>query len=161
MIDRDTQEVSVLSPTEQATLQHQQRLFHASHTFYRYRETATHWPFPLRLMMAIVILLDCHSILQGTLGGVTWGIEYKHRPTALTATIISFSLSCNAMAGILIWQGGKRTRKTEVVERRLKLALEERAIERMERKKRKAAKLAAAQQGKQVTAFPSSRHSSV
>ncbi|KAI3626352.1 hypothetical protein CBS9595_001713 [Malassezia furfur] len=160
MIDKESQEVSVLSPTEQATLQHQQRLFHASHTFYRYRETATHWPFPLRLMMAIVILLDCHSILQGTLGGVTWGIEYKHRPTALTATIISFSLSCNAMAGILIWQGGKRTRKTEVVERRLKLALEERAIERMERKKRKAAKLAGVQQGKQAMTFPS-RHSSV
>ena len=143
MIDKDTQEVSVLSPTEQATLQHQQRMFHASHTFYRYRETSTHWPFPLRIMMAIVILLDCHSVLQGTLGGVTWGIKYEHRPTALTATIISFSLSCNAMAGILIWQGGKRTRKTEVVERRLKLALEERAIERMERKRRKAARLAA------------------
>ncbi|WFC98560.1 hypothetical protein MYAM1_001290 [Malassezia yamatoensis] len=140
IIDKSSKEVSVLSPTEQANLQHQQRLFHASHTFYRYRETATHWPFPLRLMMVIVILLDCHSILQGTLGGVTWGIQYQHRPTALTATIITCSLSCNAMAGILIWQGGKRTRKTEVVKRRLKLALEERAIERMERKRRERGK---------------------
>ncbi|WFD42647.1 hypothetical protein MPSI1_001295 [Malassezia psittaci] len=143
IIDKSSKEVSVLSPTEQANLQHQQRLFHASHTFYRYRETATHWPFPLQLMMVIVILLDCHSILQGTLGGVTWGIRYQHRPTALTATIITCSLSCNAMSGILIWQGGKRTRKTEVVKRRLKLALEERAIERMERKRRERGKYSA------------------
>ncbi|WFD29304.1 hypothetical protein MSPP1_000311 [Malassezia sp. CBS 17886] len=139
LIDKDTQEVSVLSPTQQATLQHQQRLFHESHTFYRYCETATHWPFPLRLMMAIVILLDCHSCLQAALGGITWGIKYEHRPTALTATIISCSLSCNAVAGILIWQGGKRTRKTDVVKRRLRIALEEQAIARMERKRRKAA----------------------
>ncbi|WFD05197.1 hypothetical protein MVES1_000525 [Malassezia vespertilionis] len=145
MVSKDTGEVSMLSPTEQAMLQHQQRMFHASHTFYRYCETSTHWPFPLRIMMAIVILLDSHSILQATLGGVTWGIPYHHRPTALTATIISCSLSCNAIAGILIWQGGKRTRKTEVVKRRVKLALEELAIERMERKRRKAAELKALQ----------------
>ncbi|WFD38292.1 uncharacterized protein MJAP1_001243 [Malassezia japonica] len=149
LVDKDTGEVSVLTPTEQATLQHHQRLFHASHTFYRYCETATHCPFPLRLMMTIVILLDCHSVLQGTLGGITWGIYYERRPTALTATIITCSLSCNAMAGILIWQGGRRTRKTEVVERQVKLALEERAIERMERKRRKAALLEAQAQAQE------------
>lgn len=136
IINKDTTEVSVLTPSEQAMLQHQQHLFHKSHTFYRYCETSTHRPFPLRLMMTIVLLLDCHSCLQATLGGVTWGIYYLHRPTALTATIITCSLSCNAMAGILIWQGTKRTRKTDVVERRVKLALEQQAIARMDRKRR-------------------------
>ncbi len=49
-------------------------------------------------MMAVVILLDCHSCLQASLGGTTWGIYYKRRPTSVTATIITFSLSCNAVA---------------------------------------------------------------
>lgn len=142
VIDKETHEVSVLTPSEQAQLQHHQHCFHSSHTFYRYRETATHRPFPLWLMMTIVILLDVYSMLQACLAGTTWGIRYEHRSTALQASIISCSLSCNAIAGILIWQGGARTRKTEVVERRVKLAIEEQAIARMDRKRRKAAKLA-------------------
>jgi len=145
MIEKDTPEVSVLTPSEQALLQHHQRKFHASHTFYRYRETSTHQPFPLWLMMTIVILLDIYSCLQACLAGTTWGIRYEHRPTVLTSTIISCSLSCNAIAGILIWQGGKHTRKTEVVKRRVKLALEQRAIERMERKRKQRMELEASQ----------------
>lgn len=141
MVRKDSREVSVLTPLEQSTLQHHQREFHNSHTFYRYAETETHWPFPLRLMMVIVILLDCHSFLQATLGGITWGIYYLDRPTALTATIITCSLSCSAVAGIIIWQGGSRTRKTDVVKRRVRLALEEEAIARMERKRKKAQEL--------------------
>ena len=90
-------------------------------------------------MMTIVILLDCHSFLQAALGGITWGIYYLNRPTALTATIITCSLSCSATGGILIWQGGRRTRKTDVVQRRVKLALEEEAIARMERKRKQGA----------------------
>lgn len=147
MVEKDTREVSVLTPSEQALLQHHQRKFHSSHTFYRYRETSTHQPFPLWLMMTIVILLDIYSCLQACLAGTTWGIRYERRPTVLTATIISFSLSCNAVAGILIWQGGKHTRKTEVVKRRVKLALEQRAIERMERKRKQRTKLDASQLG--------------
>ena len=95
----------------------------------------------------MVILLDIYSCLQACLAGTTWGIRYERRPTVLTATIISFSLSCNAVAGILIWQGGKHTRKTEVVKRRVKLALEQRAIERMERKRKQRTKLDASQLG--------------
>ena len=38
---------------------------------------------------------------------------------------------------MLIWQGGNRTRKTEVVKNRVKLAIEEQAIQRMERKRKK------------------------
>ena len=63
------EEEVVLTPKQQANLEHQQRKFHASHTFYRYRETVTHRPFELSIMMTVVILLDCHSCLQASLGG--------------------------------------------------------------------------------------------
>ncbi|CEH14644.1 Protein of unknown function DUF2985 [Ceraceosorus bombacis] len=124
---KDVQDVVVLTPEEQKILEHHQRAFHASHTFYRFHETSTHRAFPLDLMIVIVCLLDCHSMLQAALGGVTWGIKYTHRPTVLTATIISCSLSCNAVAGIIIWLGGRRTKKKEEVERRLRIALEKEA----------------------------------
>lgn len=88
-------------------------------------------------MMAIVILLDCHSCLQASLGGTTWGIYYKNRPTSVTATIITFSLSCNAVAGFLIWYGGSRTKKKEEVERLLRIALEEEALRKLRKKQRR------------------------
>ena len=136
-LPRDEEDVVVLSPKQQANLEYQQRKFHESHTFYRYRETVTHRPFELSLMMAIVILLDCHSCLQASLGGTTWGIYYKNRPTSVTATIITFSLSCNAVAGFLIWYGGNRTKKKEEVERLLGIALEEEALRKMRKKERR------------------------
>lgn len=136
-LPRDAEDIVVLSPKQQANLEYQQRKFHESHTFYRYRETVTHRPFELRLMMAIVILLDCHSCLQASLGGTTWGIYYKNRPTSVTATIITFSLSCNAVAGILIWLGGSRTKKKEEVERLLRIALEEEALRKMKKRHRR------------------------
>ncbi|PWN50169.1 hypothetical protein IE53DRAFT_387555 [Violaceomyces palustris] len=134
---KEEEDVVVLTPKQQANLEYQQRKFHQSHTFYRYRETVTHRPFELAIMMAIVILLDCHSCLQASLGGVTWGINYHHRKTSLTATIITFSLSCNAVAGFLIWYGGKRTKKTEEVERLLRIALEQEALRKIEKRRRR------------------------
>lgn len=138
-VEKEAKEISVLTPGEQAALQHQQRLFHASHTYCRYVETETHRPFPLWLMMTIVLLLDVYSMLQVCLAGTMWGIRYERRPTVLTATIVSTSLSCNAIAGLLIWLGSIHTRKTEVVKHKVQLALEEMAIRRMERKWRKEA----------------------
>ncbi|PWN36293.1 uncharacterized protein FA14DRAFT_190189 [Meira miltonrushii] len=132
---KEREEVVVLTKEEQAILEHHQRKFHASHTFYRFHETSTHRAFPLDLMMTIVCLLDCHSMLQGALGGCTWGIKYTHRPTALTATLITCSLSCNAMAGLLIYIGGRKTKKREEVERRLKIALEAMALAKIERRR--------------------------
>lgn len=126
-LEKEREDVVVLTPEEQAKLNHHQRKFHQSHTFYRYHETATHRAFPLDLMIVIVCLLDCHSLLQGSLGGVTWGINYHHRPTALTASLITCSLSCNAVAGFLIYLGGRKTKKREEVTRRLRIALEEEA----------------------------------
>ena len=132
---KEREDVVVLTKGEQQVLEHHQRKFHASHTFYRFHETATHRAFPLDLMIVIVCLLDCHSLLQAALGGCTWGIKYTHRPTALTATLISCSLSCNAVAGLIIYLGGRRTKKREEVERRLKIALEQEALEKIERRR--------------------------
>lgn len=132
---KEREEIVVLTKEEQAILEHHQRKFHASHTFYRFHETSTHRAFPLDLMITIVCLLDCHSMLQGALGGCTWGIKYTHRPTALTATLITCSLSCNAMAGLLIYIGGRKTKKREEVERRLKIALEAMALAKIERRR--------------------------
>lgn len=132
---KEREDIVVLTKEEQELLEHHQRKFHASHTFYRFHETATHRAFPLDLMITIVCLLDCHSLLQGALGGCTWGIKYTHRPTALTATLITCSLSCNAMAGLLIYIGGRKTKKREEVERRLKIALEKMALEKIERRR--------------------------
>lgn len=131
-IVKEKEEVVVLTPEEQAKLSHHQRKFHKSHGYYRFHQTATHRAFPLDLMIVIVCLLDCHSLLQGCLGGVTWGIRYEHRPTALTASLISCSLSCNAVAGLIIYLGGRRTKKREEVERRLRIAMEEEAYKRIQ-----------------------------
>jgi hypothetical protein len=64
-------EYSVLSEEEQTKLEYHERKFSKSHTFYKPHETATHYAFPLRLLIAIVLLLDCHSMLQITLGATT------------------------------------------------------------------------------------------
>jgi hypothetical protein len=121
-------EEPVLSPEQQAKLVHHQDKYRHSHTFYRPHETPTHHAFPLSLLIAITVLLDCHSLFQMALGATTWGISYHVRPPELTAIILSFSLSCNITAGILIGVGGRKTRKVEEVEKRLRQALTEEAM---------------------------------
>ncbi|KAK3706496.1 hypothetical protein LTR37_012706 [Vermiconidia calcicola] len=132
IIDKEeTGEVSVLKPIQQARLQYHQAKFSKAHTFYRPHETSTHHAFPLRLLVAIVVLLDFHSIFQVALGTCTWSIDYHVRPEALTATILACSLTCNITAGILISIGDKRTRKKDVLERMHRQELTEEALERM------------------------------
>lgn len=64
-IDKEeTAEFSVLTPLQQRRLQYHQAKFSKSHTFYRPHETATHHAFPLNLLVATVVLLDCHSLFQ-------------------------------------------------------------------------------------------------
>ncbi|KAF2228472.1 hypothetical protein EV356DRAFT_538066 [Viridothelium virens] len=124
-------EYSVLSEEEQAKLEYHERRFSKSHTFYKPHETETHFAFPLRLLVAVVVLLDCHSALQITLGACTWGISYKTRPFALTTVVLCCSITCNIMAGVLISVGDKRTRKKEVIERMMRQELTAEAIEQM------------------------------
>ncbi|KAI1434049.1 hypothetical protein GGR50DRAFT_664504 [Xylaria sp. CBS 124048] len=110
-------ETSVLTEEEQAKLVHHQNKFAKSHTFYRPHETKTHYAFPQSFLVAIVLLLDFHSALQVSLGATTWGIPWRTRNPAITATILSVSITVNITAGILISIGGRKTRKKEVVER--------------------------------------------
>jgi hypothetical protein len=125
-------EYSVLAEEQQARLEHHERKFSKSHTFYKPHETETHFAFPLKLLVAVVVLLDCHSALQISLGACTWGIPYKRRPFALTTVILCCSITCNIMGGVLISVGDKRTRKKDVVERMMRQELTSEAIEQME-----------------------------
>jgi len=130
----ETAEFSVLSPRQQRRLQYHQAKFSKAHTFYKPHETATHHAFPLRLLVAVVVLLDCHSMFQVALGSCTWSIDYRVRPQALTATILSCSITCNIMAGVLISIGDHRTRKKDVLERLHRQELTEEAIEHVQKK---------------------------
>ncbi|KAI1366846.1 hypothetical protein F5Y08DRAFT_300212 [Xylaria arbuscula] len=121
-------EVSVLSEADQATLVHHQNKFAKSHTFYRPHETKTHFAFPQSFLITIVLLLDLHSCLQISLGACTWGIDWHTRNPAITATILSVSITVNITAGILISIGGRKTRKKEVVERMFRQDLTREAL---------------------------------
>lgn len=125
-------EYSVLTEEQQATLEFHERKFSKSHTFYKPHETETHYAFPLKLLVAVVVLLDFHSALQISLGACTWGISYKTRPFALTTVILCCSITCNIMGGVLISIGDKRTRKKDVIERMMRQELTADAIEQIE-----------------------------
>jgi hypothetical protein len=127
----------VLNEKQQASLQLHEDRFIRSHTFYKPHETETHHAFPVKLLVAIVVLLDCHSLFQIALGACTWGIDYKVRPFALTTVILCFSITVNITAGVLITVGDRRTRKKDVVERMDRQELTEEAIEKIERRKQR------------------------
>lgn len=135
--DVEEAEYSVLTPQQQKRLVHHQRKFANSHTFYKPHETGTHYAFPLRLLVAIVVLLDCHSLFQIALGSCTWAINYHHRPFVLTTVILCCSICCNITAGILIYVGDRKTRKKEVVEKMFRQELTEEAMAKVQKKKRK------------------------
>jgi hypothetical protein len=128
-------EFTVLTPQQQKKLEHHEAKFCKSHSFYKPHETETHYAFPLRLLVAIVVLLDCHSLLQISLGACTWGIYYKVRPFALTTVILCCSITCNATAGLLIWIGGHKTRKKDVLERMNRQELTQEAMHKVEKKR--------------------------
>lgn len=135
--DKYTQEMSVLSPKQQKRLEHHQKKFSRSHTYYKPHETSTHYAFSIRLLITITCLLDMHSLLQITLGGVTWGWhDYHTRPAVVTTVILCCSISVNILAGILISVGDRRSRKTEVVEQLFRQQLTREAIKKVERHKR-------------------------
>ncbi|KAI1823476.1 hypothetical protein F4861DRAFT_315741 [Xylaria intraflava] len=130
-------EIPVLTEAEQATLVYHQGKFAKSHTFYRPHETKTHYAFPQSFLVAIVLLLDLHSALQVSLGATTWGIYWKTRHPAITATILSVSIAVNITAGILISIGGRKTRKKEVVERMFRQDLTRAALKEIRERGKK------------------------
>ncbi|PYH99025.1 integral membrane protein [Aspergillus ellipticus CBS 707.79] len=130
-------EFSVLSPVQQLKLMHHQTKFANSHTFYKPHETFTHHAFPTRFLIAIVVLLDCHSLFQIALGTCTWSISYHVRPFALTTVILCCSICCNISGGVLIMIGDRRSRKNDVVERLFRQQLTEEAMKKIQKKKRR------------------------
>lgn len=151
----EQQELSVLSPKQQARLTYHQNKMFKSHTFYKPHETETHYAFPLSLLIVIVLLLDLHSCLQISLGSVTWSIPYQHRSTALTTAILCCSITANTSAGIFIAIGDRRTRKKDVIERILRQELTDRAMRKVqkEREEREAEERAARKDAKEVGRF--------
>ncbi|KAI9657567.1 MAG: hypothetical protein M1831_004183 [Alyxoria varia] len=135
--EKNVHEESVLTEKEQARFTHHQRKFAKSHTYYKPHETQTHRAFPLKLLIAVVVVLDFHSIFQMALGGTTWGIYYKRRPKALTAVILACSITCNITGGILISIGDKMSRKKVVVEEMFRQHLTKHAIEKVERRRKR------------------------
>lgn len=136
--NEDNDEFSVLNPKQQYLLMHHQKKLARSHTFYKPHETFTHHAFPLRLLVAIVVILDCHSLLQMALGACTWSMEDPgKRPFALTTVILCCSITCNITGGVMIMIGDRRTRKTEVIERLFRQELTEEAMKKMEKRKEK------------------------
>jgi hypothetical protein len=125
----------VLSPLQQKRLVHHQKKFSRSHTFYKPHETETHFAFPLRLLVAVVVLLDCHSLLQIALGTCTWAISYHTRPFALTTVILCCSITCNITAGIVITVGDRKTRKKDVLERMFRQQLTAEAMVKVQKKR--------------------------
>lgn len=103
-----------LTPKQQQSLHHHQSKLAKSHSFYKPHETATHYAFPVSYLTAIVILLDCHSCLQISLGACTWGIDYRTRNIAITTVILAVSITVNITAGIVITVGDRKTRKKDV-----------------------------------------------
>lgn len=128
-------EAPVLNDEEQKKLEYHQGKLAKSHTFYRPHETYTHHAFSIRLLITIIVLLDCHSMFQIALGGTTWGIYYKVRPKALTAVILACSLTCNIVSGIIIGIGDKRSRKTLVVEQMMRQGLTEEALKKLRKER--------------------------
>ncbi|KAF4417388.1 hypothetical protein F53441_14522 [Fusarium austroafricanum] len=119
------------------SLQHHQKKLAKSHSFYKPHETFTHYSFPQAYLIAIVILLDCHSCLQISLGACTWGIDYHTRPFALTTVILCVSITCNITAGLLISIGDRKTRKKDVWELLDRQELTQDAIKHIEKKNEK------------------------
>ena len=130
-------EYSVLTPQQQAKLIHHSTIFARSHTFYKPHETFTHYAFPLWILILVVVLLDCHSLLQFSLGATTWGIYYKNRHEAITSTILCLSITVNITAGVMISVGDKKSRKKDIVDRLARQELTNEAIQHIERKRQK------------------------
>jgi hypothetical protein len=58
------------------------------------------------------------------LAGCMWSMNRFERPAWTVALLIPLAFGCGIASGILIWRGGKKTKRTERVEERLRRVLE-------------------------------------
>ncbi|KAL7809253.1 hypothetical protein V8C26DRAFT_412063 [Trichoderma gracile] len=136
-LDIEYDQDSPLTFKQWKRMRHHQKKLAKSHSFYKPDETFTHHAFPLSYLIAIVILLDCHSCLQISLGATTWGIDYHHRPFAITTVILCVSITCNITAGLVIMVGDRKTRKKDVWKLLTRQELTGDAIKHLETKRAK------------------------
>ncbi|KAI0723244.1 hypothetical protein C8Q76DRAFT_722203 [Earliella scabrosa] len=120
----DPNYVQVLTDKEQIDLHYQQHQFMSSQTWYRPHGTQTHRAFPISLALWICVCNDLNSFFQCLLSGCMWGLDRFQRPAWTTATTLPAAFVAGIIAGVLIYWGGKKTRRTEQVEDRLRIALE-------------------------------------
>ncbi|OAA63087.1 integral membrane protein [Cordyceps fumosorosea ARSEF 2679] len=135
--EEEDEDLYPLTPKQQRRFLHHRAKLVKSHSFYKPHETFTHYKFPLRLLITVVILLDLHSCLQISLSSTTWGIDYHHRHPAITTTILCVSITTNIVAGLVIMRGDRKTRKKDVVRLIDRQELTGDAIKKLEEKKRK------------------------
>lgn len=89
-----------------------------------------------RLALWICIMNDLNSFFQILLSACMWSMDRFERPAWTTATTLPAAFVAGILAGVFIWQGGKKTRRHEQVEARLRAAL---AMERSSRSSTKSA----------------------
>ncbi|EPQ59465.1 hypothetical protein GLOTRDRAFT_70926 [Gloeophyllum trabeum ATCC 11539] len=119
----DVNYVHVLTDEEQADLHYQQIKFMKSQTWYRPHGTDTHRAFPINTALLICCLIDGNSLFQIILCGTMWGLNRFERPAWSTGILIPASFLCGIFSGVFIWRGGQKTRRTEEVQERLRVAL--------------------------------------
>lgn len=115
--------VHVLTEQEQQDLHHQQVKFRESQTWYRPHGTVTHRAFPINTALWICLFIDGNSVFQVILSSCMWSMNRFERPAWTTGTLIPASFLCGIISAILIWRGGKLTRRTEKIENTLRTAL--------------------------------------
>jgi len=120
----DPNYVHVLTDQQQAELHYQQIQFKKSQTWYRPHGTPTHRAFPINTALLVCLFIDGNSVFQCFLCGCMWGLNRFERPPWTTGTLIPASFLCGIVAVILIWRGGRRTRRTEKIQQMMKTALE-------------------------------------
>ena len=58
------------------------------------------------------------------LAACMWSLNRFNRPAWTTGLLIPLAFGCGIFSGVLIWKGGKKTKRTERVEERLRRVLE-------------------------------------
>ncbi|KAI9448157.1 hypothetical protein H4582DRAFT_1898905 [Lactarius indigo] len=120
----DPNYVHVLTDKQEYELHHEQKKFMKSQTWYRPHGTETHRAFPINTALWICLLNDGNSVFQCMLAACMWSMNRFDRPAWTTSLLIPLAFGCGIASGVLIWRGGKKTKRTERVEERLRRVLE-------------------------------------
>ncbi|KAI0773454.1 hypothetical protein BC629DRAFT_1595215 [Irpex lacteus] len=103
----------------EADLHYQQHKAMLSMTWYVHTDFNTS-AFPIELALWICIMNDLNSFFQILLSACMWSMDRFQRPAWTTATTLPASFVSRRS---LIWWGGKKSRRHEQVEQRLRAAL--------------------------------------